>query len=159
MAWNEENLRNLVERFWEGETSVQEEEMLRKQLQSEELPEEFEGVAAYFESLQDPAELGDEFDHQFLSSIEEKTKVRAINPRRWLSVAAVAIALCSGYWFFQQEDQPLASEEYTQEEIDLAWKQTQVALKKIGVELNEAQEKTMKIKKFNEAKMAIQFGK
>lgn len=159
MAWNEENISVLIERFWEGETSIEEEELLKQRLQAEDLPEEFEGIAAYFESLEEPAELGDDFDAQFLSAIEEKTKVLTLNPRWWLAAAAVVIALLSGYWFSQEDSQTLASEEYTQEEIDLAWEQTQVALKKIGVEINEAQEKTLKIKKFNEAKMAIQFGK
>ncbi|MFT4683185.1 MAG: hypothetical protein ACI80P_001351 [Flavobacteriales bacterium] len=159
MAWNEDNLKVLIDRFWEGETSIEEEALLRSRLQAEELPEEYEGVAAYFESLESPAELGEDFDAQILSSIKEETKVRKLNPRWWLAAAAMILTLLSGYWFFQPENQQLASEEYTQAEIQQAWAQTQIALTKIGVEINHAQKKTLKIKKFNEAKMAIQFGK
>lgn len=161
MAWNEIELRTLVERFWDGETSVFEEDQLREALQREDLPEEFEGVAAYFESLKEPAELGNSFDDALFTAMgdeQSKGKVRSMTPKWFLAAAAILVMLLSGYWFFQQDAKLVAQEEYSKEEIEQAWEQTQVALKKIGVEINEAQVKTQKISKFNQAKMAIQYG-
>ena len=78
----------LLERYWQGETSVEEEEMLRTFFRQRELPSRFEPYRRLFayEDVAASEHLGAEFDERMLRMIEpgEQHVVRA----RHISVAA-----------------------------------------------------------------------
>lgn len=158
MAIQNEELKGLIDRFWEGNTTLEEEERLRSLSRSPDFPVEFEGIAAYFDALEPKApQLEGDFETELMEKIPTGI-VHRIKPfRTYIAAAAVAIAIMAGWWLtggLQTED-PFANEQYTQEEVQQAWKETQKALRKVGSELHEVQERSTAIHKFNEAQLSI----
>ncbi|MCH2199201.1 MAG: hypothetical protein MK081_10500 [Flavobacteriales bacterium] len=157
MAYNELEIRSIVEKFWDGSTSLEEEALLRQLAKEDALPDEFQGVAAYFEAIEDEPMLGESFDDEMLEKLStSSTPIFSIQRFRPLfAAAAIVIAVLGGWYFFAQQDPGPVAEEYTEEEIQQAWIQTQEALRKIGAGMEKGQEHATVINKFNEASFAI----
>lgn len=163
MECNRKNVFELADKFWSGESSMEEEAALSKFISSDECPEELEGLAAYFAVLEEDGslELGSDFDDQIMAEIDKKKKpVFSLNPNWKFYAAAAVIALVFGFYFFGQggEDSPLAEEtpvstEYTQQEIDEAFEQTKSAMLLISNKINQGRQHTVHIRKMDSATM------
>lgn len=73
-------INQLLERYWRGETSLEEEEILRAFFSQQDVPEEFAAYKSYFSYLQQEKQvdqLGDDFDSRVLSELSFEPKVRA----------------------------------------------------------------------------------
>jgi len=137
------NIRKLLDKYWEGESSVQEETQLREFFTSADVPEDlktFQPLFQFFQLEQDK-NLDGEFDQkliQKLKSSEKPTvKVRTI-PYYLMRVAAVGLLLLSIYFVNDQWNQnateQMASEEMTPEEV---YAQTKQALLLVSAKLNK----------------------
>lgn len=95
-------IEQLLDRYWNGETSLEEERILRAFFSQENIPEELRQYKPLFAYEQaEPAEdvLGDDFDSRMLSMIDEqetpvKARVVTMNTRlRPLFKAAAIVAI------------------------------------------------------------------
>lgn len=142
-----ERFEQLTERFWNGETTLEEEAWLRDRARYGELPEHLQDLGSYFEALGEESMLGEDFDSEVLAAIDNR-KTRVIGLRSWSSIAAVGLALVAGWWFFlRTPDQPI-EQAASQEEVQEAWAQTRQALRKVGGELHEARTHAREVVRF-----------
>lgn len=124
----EERIEQLLEKYWEAETSLQEEEELKGLLKES---EGYEAEKALFSgldewSLQEPE----------LEKLKE-TKVRRLTPV-WLNWAASVLVLISSVWIWQEVEQQKAEEEAYQEVMmALSMFQTNYAKGKANLEQME----------------------
>ncbi|PIQ49841.1 MAG: hypothetical protein COW03_03010 [Cytophagales bacterium CG12_big_fil_rev_8_21_14_0_65_40_12] len=103
-------VEELLEKYWAAESSIAEEQELRKLVSTaEEVPEELKGLFDHFETEQTAA-LGEDFDQMILSMIETETEkeTKVINLsgyfKQYASIAAAVLVLCvSSYFFIQQQ--------------------------------------------------------
>lgn len=96
-------IEQLLERYWQCETTLQEESILRTFFSQEDVPASLKQYKALFELQQEKPELGDDFDARMLAMIGEeeqpKAKVVSITQRLmplFRAAAVVAIILTLG---------------------------------------------------------------
>jgi len=72
-------IEQLVERYFQGETSLQEEQILKAFFaqQEQEVPQELRQYTAVFAAMQPENVLGDDFDERILAMTQEPTVVKA----------------------------------------------------------------------------------
>lgn len=73
-------INQLVERYWQGETSLEEEQILRTFFSQKDIPADLESYRVLFEYEQTEPQndvLGDDFDQRMLSMIDDKPVVKA----------------------------------------------------------------------------------
>lgn len=102
----------LLEKYWEAETSLEDERELRSLIKEAQETEETEEVKALFNHFESESEieLDDSFDDAILEVIteEKETKVISISGyfKQYASIAAAVIVMAiSGYLFVQNQDQ------------------------------------------------------
>ena len=75
MDYRREHLNRLAEKFWNGETSIEEEAELKQNLSYSEDANEWDDLKAYFEMVDQDAEelqLGEDFDQKVLAGLTTK---------------------------------------------------------------------------------------
>lgn len=73
-------INQLLERYWNGETTLEEEEILRAFFSQKDIPAEllpYQALFAYGQTEKKANVLGDDFDERILSIIEERKPVKA----------------------------------------------------------------------------------
>ena len=160
MGLNHKNIHDLLNRFWDGETTLEEEAALKEFFRYNTAPEGQEDVAAYFNMLSEEEEvLSADFDERILEQLTEG-KTRRMIQFNWRVAAAVLALLGLSYVFVTQdkpEDQlanltPVNTED---PEVQQAFEQTKSALFMISDRLNKGSEHTNKLTKFHDAQIAI----
>ena len=76
------NIHQLLDKYWEGETSLDEEKTLKAYFNQEEVATDLQQFAPLFQYLnvaEEPA-LSDRFDQELMSKLEEK-RIAIRNPR------------------------------------------------------------------------------
>ena len=123
-------IEQLLERYWQCETSLQEESILRSFFSQEEVPAELQQYKALFTyEIQKEDTLGDDFDMRILEQIGEETpKAKTITLTSRLmplfkAAAIVAIILTLGNaaqapWNYGWEDPKDAYAKFHQQNID-----------------------------------------
>lgn len=99
-------IEQLMERYWNAETTLEEEQILRSFFRQENIPTEMEPLRALFSDEASQQQLGDDFDARMLEMIREEeapktVKAREISLTRRLmplfkAAAVVAIILTIG---------------------------------------------------------------
>ena len=100
------NINHLLEKYWEGETSLQEEETLRQYFNNGSVAPEFRQFAPLFQYLKEEQDvlISDDFEKRLLEQLENEpvAKVRKLNWMRVIrSVAAVGIVLLGAFFIYQ----------------------------------------------------------
>jgi len=159
------NIEQLLEKYWNGDTSVEEEQQLQHFFSEEEVPEHLEGVATLFRTFSTDRQfkqLDEAFDEALIRKIEKSEK--AFPWRNWLSIAAaIALLIVSALWVKDilpmQAQQPTAEiqliEEDTYEDPRLAYEQTREALLLISSMMNKGTQQVEKLEKFHEAQQTV----
>ena len=94
-------IEQLLERYWQGETTLQEEDILRSFFSQPDIPEELRRYQPLF-TLEKEESLGDDFDARILGMIDEeepKAKIISLTSRLmplFKAAAIVAIILTLG---------------------------------------------------------------
>jgi hypothetical protein len=162
MPMDSNKIDALLQKYWNCETSLEEEQQLRDYFKSGNIPEQQKETAAlfrYFE-LQKKKSLSDvSFDAKVLSKTGKAGKdvfmKVAYNTMR---IAAGVAVLLVAMWFIRNEvrkDTPQAMVD-TYDDPKLALEETKKALLMISKGFGRAQKETKKINMFNEAKEEIQ---
>jgi hypothetical protein len=139
MKWDK-NIKTLLERYYSGETTLEEENYLYDVFTSGDVPDEFAAEKEMFgllRSEKDKPLLNEDFDEKILNIINEKE--RAVSQKRTLyfilSGMAAAIVILLSVW--------LGKEIFTQKQIygnvtdpKIAFAQTRNALNLISIEMN-----------------------
>jgi len=165
MDYKDDELKRLVTRFWDGESTLEEEKALKDLVAYGNLPEAYDDLAAYFESmgaLSDELTLDSSFDDALLEKIDqsEQTNVRSlVKPRFiWAAAAAVVMAFCFVLFKAPNETPNMAAsnqETYSKEELQAAFEQTQAALLLISSKMNNATTHADQLNKFHEATVRV----
>lgn len=151
----------LLERYWNGETSLEEEEQLRDYFRRDGVPEHYRDTATLFRY----------FDTQKKSSVDDAgfdaTVIEKISaPKRGrvtrllyntMRIAAGIAVLMTAVWFVRQEVRETTPQEIvdTYDDPKLALEETKKALLMISKSFGRAEEETKKINMLNEAREEI----
>ena len=136
----------LLKKYWEAETSLQEEQELKELLAASkdaELEEE-KALFAHFD-VKSEAELDESFDAELLAQIdqlEEQKGARVISLKgyftRYASIAAAVLVLCiSGALYYQQQQQYQVEDTF--EDPELAYAELKKQLLMVSRYLNKGQ--------------------
>lgn len=103
------NINHLLEKYWKGETSLQEEETLQQYFNNGNVApqlEQFKSLFQYFKEEQDVM-ISDDFEKRLLKQIETEQKIVPAKVRKlsWMTsirtIAAVGIILIGAVFVFQ----------------------------------------------------------
>ncbi len=155
-------IEELLNKYWNCETSLEEEQQLKKYFQGEGIPEQWKETGSlfrYFE-LQKKKSLRNEadFDNTLLTRIN-KNKQSASTKFLYSSMriaAGIAVLVVAG-WFVRNEVRKTTPQEMvdTYDDPKLAFEETKKALLMISKSFGKAEEQTKKINMFNEAQEEI----
>jgi hypothetical protein len=137
------NIRKLLDRYWEGESSLQEETQLRDFFAGTNVPEDLKPYQPLFQFFQMEQEkkLDGDFDERLVQKLETaekpEVKIRKL-PYYLMRIAAAGLLLFSIYFVNEQWNQPsyesMAAEEMTPEEV---YAQTKQALLLVSAKLTK----------------------
>ena len=170
-----ERLKMLLKKYWNCETSLQEEREIKGYFATEDSPASLTEIAALFRyyDLENKKELsGSSFDKEILELLQNESagikKTKQITMQPWLislgKIAAALIIVLSVVFIVQQrtsnknsmDNMAIAFEKDTFDDPEQAYKETMEALMLISKHLNEGKKQTMKIAVFSEAQQTIE---
>lgn len=161
------NIRELVEKYWNGDTTLEEEKVLRDYLANEEVPADLKKEAALFRYYQAQTrfrKLDDQFEEKITRRIQRKQPLQWwTDYRSFIRVAAavlmliVAAILLKTEWLdTPSEADPVAvSAEDTYEDPQLAYEQTKEALMLVSSLMNEGAQHIEELETFSEAQETV----
>ncbi len=137
MEW--ENIKTLLERFYAGETSREEEVYLRKYFSQPDVPKELSAEKQQFMLLtqwQSESPLNEEFDAQIMQKISATTKQQSRSVG-WYTLTGIAasILLAMALWFGNVGNKKPVLPGTTDNQA-LAYAQTRTALQMVSENLN-----------------------
>ena len=154
-------LDELLQKYWNAETSLEEEQELKMFFTTEPIPEQFRETASlfrYFE-MQKNVGLNDaQFDKDLKKKLKPKGKVVSFSVMQIARIAAGLLVVVAATFFIREEvrkaypDEP--EDTYTDPKV--AFEETKKALMMISKSFNKAQKEASKINVFNEATEKIQ---
>lgn len=147
----------LLDKYFAGETSLEEEEALRQFFQREVIPEELKPYQPLFQFFSHERNLkpGEGFDERLLAQIESLDHHQPLRRRFWSGsvlglAASLAIAIGFAFWLYQQpsaglqptaiDDRWVTVEAKTPEE---AYEKTIAALKLVSSKLEKGKKKAI----------------
>jgi len=137
---NIREIKILIEKYFEGQTSIAEERLLKDFFAGGNFPEEMKPVASmfgYFE-IEKEVKLSQSFSNNFISQIEEKQMIPFYQNRRfWYYFSGVAASIIFLITlFYENQNTPLKTK-YTSEEAQLAYLQTKKTLAFVSEKFNK----------------------
>ena len=167
MELKNDRIKSLLEKFWEGNTSLDEERELKEYFRNtsvgENTPDEI-----YFRMLleNDQKKLDHSFDEEVIRKIHSIKKTIPMW-NGWLSRAVMILAVGGSaimIWVLSTDNpvQPpvnkIAAEQKVDPEVTKAYEQTRQALMLVSSKLNKGKEQTMLLGKFGEAQQQVKSG-
>lgn len=141
---------NLLEKYWMGETSLEEEKQLRTFFQSSELSENYEALRPLFVGTEvtEMPEISAATEAKWLKTFDQlegpakqEGKVISMQPKRnWFRVAAVAIILLATGYFIYNNANEYEDQQYA--ETMEAYEETKRALAMVGIHFEKGKDKT-----------------
>jgi hypothetical protein len=156
------NVEELLRKYWNCETSLEEEKQLREYFGKNNIPGQWKEAAAlfrYFEEAKKKSLNDLAFEGQVMRKIDvpKKNKLARLvyNSMR---IAAGLIVVLAATWFIRNEVRKTTPQEIvdTYDDPKLAFEETKKALLMISKSFGTAEEQTRKINMFNEAREEIQ---
>ena len=152
---------DLLRKYWNCETSLEEEKRLREYFGSDDIPDQLRETASmfrYFEEAKKKSLSDLAFDDQVM---------RRVNPRQGqvrrllynsMRIAAGLLVVIAATWFIRTEVRETIPQEIvdTYDDPELAFEETKKALLMISKSFGTAEQQTRKINMFNEAQEEIQ---
>ncbi len=153
-------IEQLLEKYWNCETSLEEEKQLRDFFRGE-VPENLKDTAdlfRYFETQQSKSVGGLDFDAAVIKRIKQPEGKSVKMIFNYARIAAGIIVVVTATYFVRQEVRKAYPPEIvdTYSDPKLALEETKKALMMISKGFNKAQKEASKIKVFNEAEEKLQ---
>lgn len=168
-----DRIEKLLQKYWECETSLEEEKELKHFFNSEEVPEKWQTLKPlfkYFEKEKAEGSLDHFFDQRVLAQIEEieRTDNKAVAPEGKvrklfadiLKIAAVVLVLVTSVYFVRQNiienDKPvIANVPGAIEDPKEAFEEAKKALLMISKNFNKGKKEVSKMSVFHEAQEQV----
>jgi len=154
-------LEELLQKYWDCETSLEEQQQLREYFCSVNVPEQWKETAAlfhYFEQ-QKQKSVNEQFDRTMLGRIKTSPKGKVTNlVQTSLRIAAGVAVLVAAVFFVRQEirNNDAVAMEDTFDDPKKALEETKKALLMISKGFGRAEQQAKKINLLNEAQEKIQ---
>lgn len=155
MEWKQ--IRQLAEKYWKADTTVADEQELKKHITSSDDstmdPQEVE----YFKTLEQfsSIKLDDDFEDRFFAKIENDKPSIPLFRRQWIQIAAsilLAVGIAGGMGFHTYKERQLARQQEAREAFEIA----KSALFLVSEKMNKGSQYTMDgIRKFEETHQKI----
>ncbi len=149
MAADTERIRELLDRYFEAETSPAEEQELRALFRT---PPEDPELVAYAPLFADWREsersvgAAPDLEARILASLREESPVRRLTPRGWMArAAAIALLLAGGWWGlteYRDRQASLALTRDTYEDPEEALRQVEAALAMVSGAMQHGEDLT-----------------
>lgn len=159
MRMDLDKIDNLLQKYWNAETSLEEEQQLRDFFAREPVPENLKETAGLFRYFEMQKKIGIDdvaFDSKLKQKIKPAGKVINFSFVQVARIAAGVLVVVAATFFIRQEikkaypDEPLAEQD-TYSDPKVAFEETKKALMMISKSFNKAKGEAGKIKVFNEA--------
>lgn len=156
------NINALLEKYWNCETSLEEEQQLKEYFRGREIPEQLKETAVLFQYFDDHKKktLADSgFDHEVLTKVKtpKQGKVAKLVFNSMRIAAGIAVLVIATFLVRNEirKSNPSPVED-TYDDPKLAFEETKKALQMISKSFGSAQDKAKKINMFNEAQKSVQ---
>ena len=147
MDYNKENIEKLLSKYWEGETTLEEEITLQEYFNNGAVAEEFKTFQPLFQyfKVEKKHVLADEELDMSVIQTATTSAIRPIRRRRWFNFAKIAASItlifAIGFWmipnFQEQSNSPCGELSPTEcQDAMKALEETKIALKFISSKLN-----------------------
>ena len=133
-------VENLLEKYFEGETSLEQEAQLRKYFTTHKVPvhlEAYQDLFGYFDS---------KLNESYKKSLLPESKIKV--PYKWLSIAA-SVAILLSVFVFNYQSKP------SEEQIAQSYKNTQEALQLISKNINKGAFAMAQLQEFEKTKEMV----
>jgi hypothetical protein len=160
MRMDSKKIEELLQKYWDCETSLEEEQQLREYFHQQNVPEQWKETAAlfhYFEQQKSKA-VNEQFEKTVLGQIKKPQGKVTNLVQTSLRIAAGVAVLVAAIFFVRQElkkDEPVAMED-TFDDPQKALEETKKALLMISKGFGRGEQQAKKINMLNEAKDKIQ---
>jgi hypothetical protein len=156
-------IEQLLEKYWNAETSLEEEQELHRFFRGTDVPENLKETAAlfrYFETEKSKT-LNENFDASVTKQIKQRQGGKIVSMTNWFQIARVAAGVAvvvAAVYLVGHEVRKSSPTEITDTEIDpkLPNEQTKKALLMMSKNFHKAQNEASKINLLNEAEQKIQ---
>ncbi len=160
-------IEQLLERYWEGETSLEEEQELRDFFDRPEVPAKWKSAQVLFRYFneQRKVDLDGLFDEKVIAQVEDTPDISRGKVRKLfydlVRVAAVGLILITATYFvreqyLEQKDDPYMVDTF--ENPKEAFEETKKALLMISKNFNKGRKEAKKVGAFNDAQEKVKNG-
>ena len=152
-------MEELLQKYWNCETSLEEEKQLREYFQHPDIPEHLKETASlfrYFEQQKNTS-IHDIALEGVIMHGQHRSKTRKLLYNSLRIAAGVAVLVVAG-WFLRHEAKTDATSEVivdTYDDPKLAFEETKKALRMISDGFEEAEQQAKKLNLFNEAQQDV----
>jgi hypothetical protein len=155
-------IENLLNKYWNCETSLEEEQQLREYFKGGDIPEQWKETAALFRYFEENKKrtLNDvAFDAAVMQNVQPQKKGKLVKLfYNSMRIAAGIAVLVMAVWFVRKEVRDTTPQEVvdTYDDPQLAFEETKKALLMISKSFGTAESQAKKLNMFNEAQKEIQ---
>lgn len=158
MPMDSKNIEELLNKYWNCETSLEEEQQLRDYLQGSNVPDQHNDTAVlfrYFGEHKKKSLNEGNFDARIVKTITPKNKIVKLFHNSMRIAAGIAVLMVA-LWFVRTEVQKNSQQTAdTYDDPKLAFEETKKALMMISKNFGKAEQEAKKINLFNEAQKEI----
>lgn len=154
--------RTLLDKYWNCETSLEEEEQLRSYFQRDDVPEELRKYQDLFRfySGEISSDLNEEFDKKILRKLKSENKGGHQRYLSWMYKAAAAVLLILSFFviherFIRVKDQAKKVVEDTFSDPEKALEETKRVLLFVSEKINKGKEEATRLNKFKKAEDVV----
>lgn len=162
MLMDSNRIENLLSKYWNCETSLEEEQQLREYFKGGDIPEQWKETAALFRYFEENKKktLNDvAFDAAVMQNVAPQKKGKLVKLfYNSMRIAAGIAVLVMAVWFVRKEVRDTTPQEVvdTYDDPQLAFEETKKALLMISKSFGTAENQAKKLNMFNEAQEEIQ---
>lgn len=156
------NMEDLLKKYWECETTLEEEKQLREYFGGNNIPDQWKDTAAlfrYFEETKKKSLPDLAFEGQVMHKIHAPKQSRVVRlVYNTMRIAAGLAVVLAATWFIRNEVRKTTPQAVvdTYDDPKLAFEETKKALLMISKSFGTAEKQARKINMFNEAQQEIQ---
>lgn len=156
-------IEELLKKYWNCETSLEEEQQLREYFKASQVPDALKETSALFKFFEEQKKksLNDvSFDGELMAKVNKPQGRMVKLVRSSMRIAAGIVVLMAAVWFVRTEIRESTPQEMvdTYNDPELAFEETKRALLMISKSFGKAEEQARKINLFNEAQEKVQTG-
>ncbi len=141
---NLKNIKQLLEKFYDGQTSLEEEVHLKEYFAGDSIPEElledkelFVSMGAADREVSIPGDLNTKLIDTINAAERKETRVKRINLYSFSGLAAGLLIILAVYFAFLRESPADVMAQYTIQDEELAYQEAKKALNFVSAKLNK----------------------